>query len=197
MEPFAQALGMSSEEFKPWRALFGSNSKNVLLVEGDTDKEYFELLRSKLHGEKALVFDGDILAYGGKGSLVNQAVVKFILSSLKRVFITFDLDARKDVEKCLTSLSLKENSDFIAIGLDQPGKRSIEGLLPESVRNIVNSKSDGLLMAATSGSRDESESARNRLKQLYLAEFKATATPGEDHYREFYKIVKVINRAFR
>jgi hypothetical protein len=68
MAPFGQALGMNSEEFRPWHALFGSNSDAILLVEGDTDREYFELLRHESHGDKGLRFEGDVIAYDGVGS---------------------------------------------------------------------------------------------------------------------------------
>ncbi|HEY3215821.1 MAG TPA: AAA family ATPase [Candidatus Eisenbacteria bacterium] len=55
MEPFALALGIGDAEFKPWRELFFSKSSGLLLVEGDTDKEYFVLLRDPAHGSNRLI----------------------------------------------------------------------------------------------------------------------------------------------
>ena len=69
MSPFGQALGMNSEEFKPWKKLFGSNSEAIFLVEGETDRKYFEMLRDPVHGINALEFDGEIIAYDGAGTL--------------------------------------------------------------------------------------------------------------------------------
>jgi putative ATP-dependent endonuclease of the OLD family len=54
MEPFALSLGLSDDSFIPWRELFFSQPEAVLLVEGDTDREYFELLRSEDHGRISL-----------------------------------------------------------------------------------------------------------------------------------------------
>lgn len=65
MEPFGLILGISNEEFKPWKDLFFSDAKSILLVEGIIDKEYFELLRKEEHGKNRLIFDGDIFDYDG------------------------------------------------------------------------------------------------------------------------------------
>jgi putative ATP-dependent endonuclease of the OLD family len=197
MAPFGQALGMSSEEFKPWQKLFGSQSDAIFLVEGVTDKTYFEMLRDPSHGQNALSFDGDIIAYDGTGTLKNTVLLRFIKNRYKRVFVTFDLDMRSEVERCLTSLGLKKDQDYLAIGIDAPGKRSIEGLLPESVQTAVFARSSDLVMAATSGTKEERDQARGELKRKYLAEFQATAKPGGEHFSEFYKVTKVANRILR
>ncbi len=71
--PFGHVLGMSTEEFKPWKKSIlhrliaaESASESILLVEGETDKQYFELLRSDEHREsttldlmaKSIAYDG-------------------------------------------------------------------------------------------------------------------------------------------
>jgi putative ATP-dependent endonuclease of the OLD family len=197
MTPFGQALGMSSDEFKPWRKLFGSRSDAILLVEGETDKAYFEMLRNPAHGNHTLVFDGDIVSYEGTGTLKNNMLLRFIKNKYKRVFVTFDLDMRCEVERCLTSLDMKKDLDYLAIGLDAPGKRAIEGLLPESVRTAVHTANPDLVLAAMSGNREEKESAKNALKRKYLEEFESVAIPGDGHFGEFYKIVRLANKALR
>src|SRR5262249_9259162 len=40
MRPFAEALGLDSEEFEPWKRIFSVASDRILLVEGDSDKGY-------------------------------------------------------------------------------------------------------------------------------------------------------------
>ncbi len=195
MAPFGQALGMNSDEFKPWKALFGSQSEAVLLVEGDTDREYFEMLRDPVHGASALKFTGDVIAYEGVGTLKNTVLLRFIKNRYRKIFITFDLDMNSDVERSLTSLGLKNNLDYVAIGVDSAGKRAIEGLLPDSIYRKVYSENPDVVMAATSGTKDERESARNNLKKLFLKEFKASAKPGAEFYGQFYKVVKLANTA--
>jgi len=195
MTPFGQALGMSSDEFKPWKALFGSQSEAVLLVEGETDREYFEMLRDPAHGNHALKFVGDVIPYEGVGTLKNTILLRFVKNRYKRLFITFDLDMKIDVERSLASLGLKKDHDYLPIGVEAAGKRAIEGLLPESIHRKVFSEHPHLVMAATSGTKDERESARNELKKLCLREFKATAKPGADFFGQFYKVVKIANAA--
>lgn len=197
MTPFGQALGMSSDEFKPWQKLFGSQSEAILLVEGETDRAYFEMLREPAHGVNALSFDGDIIAYEGTGTLKNNVLVRFIKNRYKRVFVTFDLDVKADVERCLTSLGLKKDHDYVGIGLEEPGKRSIEGLLPETVRTAVFAKYPDFVMAATSGTKEERDQARGQLKRKFLEEFRNTAIPGEEYFKNFYKIAKLANRNLR
>jgi hypothetical protein len=51
------------------------------------------------------------------------------------------------------------------------------------------------VQAATAGTKEEQESAKNRLKRLLLEEFRHKATPGPDYFAHFYPLVKTINRA--
>lgn len=197
MTPFGQALGMNSDEFKPWQSLFGSQSEAILLVEGQSDKEYFEMLRDASHGTNALTFDGDIIPYDGTGTLKNNMLLRFIKNRYKRVFLTFDLDMKSEVDRCLASLNLKKDLDYLAIGIDAPGKRAIEGLLPDSVRTTVYSAFPDLVMAATSGTKEERDLAKSQLKQKFLVYFKSVAEPGDEYYSDFYRIAKVITKALR
>jgi putative ATP-dependent endonuclease of OLD family len=46
-----------------------AGADTILLVEGDTDKKYFEMLRAPGHGSNRLLLQGDIVPYEGTGSL--------------------------------------------------------------------------------------------------------------------------------
>ena len=194
MQPFGQALGLNAEEFKPWRNLFLSSKDALLLVEGDTDKEYFEMLRAPAHGACQLKFDGEIAAYDGTGSLSNTVLLRFLKNRHDRFFVTYDLDSETTVEKNLKTLSLERNKDYCAIGLNVAGKRNIEGLLPDRVVDSVNSSNGALVRAAVHGNTEEQKSAKSRLKKLMLEEFKRSAVPGPDDFKHFYAVSRVINR---
>lgn len=197
MKPFGLALGMESEEFKPWRELILSGSAAILLVEGETDKQYFEMLKDAAHGSHRLDFDGEIVSYGGTGSLENTVLLRFVKNRYKKLFVTYDLDADRRLEKSLTTLGLERKKQYTAIGVDMPGKRNIEGLVPEPVRGAVYSAHANLVQEATQGTKEEQESARNKLKKLILEEFKRKATPGAEYFGGFYPLVKLINAALR
>ena len=79
------------------------------------------------------------------------------------------------------------------LGVDESGKRRIEGLLPDDVRSHVYADNPDLV-SALSGSTEERRSADRELKKRLLERFKATAQPGEKHYGRFYPVVRIINR---
>lgn len=195
MEPFSLILGLSSEEFRPWKELLFDNNESTLLVEGSTDKEYFEMLRSDDHGANKLRNDIVIFDYGGFGALKNPAMLKFIKNRSKSAFVTYDLDIEKEVKPVLEKNGFFNKDDFIALGINKAGKRSIEGLLPADITNSVNSVNSELVQQAMYGTKDEQQSAKNKLKQLYLEEFKSRNKPNSEYFGEFYKIVKLINKA--
>jgi putative ATP-dependent endonuclease of the OLD family len=193
MEPFALALGLESKAFEPWRNLFFSKTSKILLVEGDSDLEYFKMLRDTGHGENRLQYEGEIFPYGGFGTLQNTILLKFIKNKYERVFITFDLDAESQVAKFLADLGFEKGKDYLAIGLDEDGKRDIEGLLPASVASAVFGRNTDLVRQAI-GVGKQKERARNQLKRLCLEEFQKVAVPGEEHYRHFYPLAQAINK---
>jgi hypothetical protein len=194
MEPFGQALGMDSEEFRPWRQLFETDTDAILLVEGETDREYFELLRDPAHGTNRLLFDGEIIPYDGVGNLKNTVLLRFIRNRYKRVYVTFDLDLEQDAERALKALGMEKNKHYCAVGRPEPGKRNIEGLVPDSVRTAVYAANPALVQAAVSGTADEQRSAKSNLKALLLQAFKKECCAGAS-YQEFYKLVPLANSA--
>jgi putative ATP-dependent endonuclease of OLD family len=194
-EPFAEALGLRSEDFKPWRDLFLTTSEAVLLVEGSTDRDYLELLRDPAHGNERLLFDGEILPYEGVGTLQNTALLRFLKNRYPKLFILYDLDSAREVERSLEAVGLERNVHFSPVGRPDPGRRSIEGLLPDSVVSAVYAAHPDLVTAAVGGSNEERKPARNRLKSLLLLEFKSRAIPGVEFFKYFYPLAKIINRA--
>lgn len=195
MAPFGQALGLDTDEFKPWKALIMSGSDAILLVEGETDKEYFEMLRDEVHGGNRLNVPGEIVSYGGTGSLQNTVLLRFIKNRYRRLFVTFDLDAVERLERPLQALQLERGRHYLPVGLNAAGKKNIEGLLPDRVTTAVYATNPGLVQAATAGTKDEQESAKGRLKKLLLEEFKKQAQPGQADFGYLYALVRSINRA--
>ncbi|MDE1767274.1 MAG: AAA family ATPase, partial [Thaumarchaeota archaeon] len=133
MEPFAEHLGISSSEFPVWRHLFSAHKNRVLLVEGQTDKEYFEYLIAQFATKFAIPSDTEITSYGGKDTIKNTALLKFTLSKFEKSYITFDLDAKGDLKNALGQLGLKEVTNYLALGVDKPGRDAVEGLLPDRI----------------------------------------------------------------
>lgn len=195
MLPFGQALGLDCEEFRPWKEMMFSSADAIVLVEGDTDRKYLEMLQNPAHGANRLVADCEVVSYGGTGSLGNTVLVRFIRDRFERFFVTFDLDALDQVEAKLKRLQLERGRHYCAIGLDAAGKKNIEGLLPDSVTTAVYAANPSLVQAATAGTKLEQDSAKRQLKTLLLQEFESQATPGEQHFGHFYALAKTINKA--
>lgn len=194
-EPFELALGMTGPEFDSLKNAFFSDDNSLLFVEGDTDKEYFELLRNEGHAEQRLNFQGQIYNYEGFGFLTNAILLKFIKNRFNNVLITLDLDTYSNVKSTLESVGFINDIDYFVIGQDQPGKGNIEGLLPEVVISKVNGENSNLIQALFSENKIAVKSAKSKLKRLYLQEFKKTSKAGKEYFGEFYKVVKKINKA--
>lgn len=197
MEPFGIVLGLANEEFQPWRDIFFSDSKSHLLVEGKIDKEYFELLRQDCHGDNKLNFIGDIFPYDGCGNLKNPTLLNFLKSKSKNLIVTFDIDVIDDVEPTLKKHGFEKNKSYVVVGIDKAGSRSIEGLIPDSYKNRVNTENPELVQQGIHGTKEEQKTAKNNLKSLYLKDFKEKSIPNSDDYIEFYKLTKILNKAFR
>lgn len=195
MEPFGLALGINNIEFEPWKELFFSDTKPILLVEGETDKDYLELLKDISHGEKRLKFEGEIFPYNGAGTLSNTVLLRFIKNRYKNLVVTYDLDVESQVEKHLITLGLVKGKDYVAVGLPEKGKKNIEGLIPNEIASEVYSKCPDLIAQISNGEKEERDEARKEMKRIQLAEFKRLAKPGED-YANFYALAEMLNKAF-
>lgn len=196
MTPFAMALGVTAEAFRPWRSILFADADELLLVEGEIDKDYFVELQRAEHGEHKLELNGAIFPYGGDGFFAHDVMMKFIINRFNKVIVTFDLDVESKVSKKLELLGLKKNEDFLAIGLNSPGKRNIEGLLPSSVTSDVASKNPELFDHATSAD-EGNHAAKQKLKRLKQESFFSNNSPGSGGYGEFYKLTEAVNKALR
>src|SRR5262249_24087049 len=142
-----------------------------------------------------LSFDGEIVAYGGKDTLKNVTLLKFILSKYNRFFLTFDLDAERDVRRPIEILGLEKSKHYLPVGIEAAGRKDIEGLVPEEIRKAVHNANFDLAQAAMSADTQERNEAKSKLKRLLLEYFKANAVPGDAHFNGFYELVLPIRRA--
>jgi predicted ATP-dependent endonuclease of OLD family len=193
MAPFADHLGISSEEFASLKPLFSSDKSKVLLVEGPIDQEYFEFLQKHSLACDQLAASIEVVPYGGKDTLKNTLLIQFVLTKFDRVFVTYDLDAASEVRAALSRVGLNENNDYIALGADQAGKDCIEGLLPQSVLSAVNGRETDLVMRLGSKDNAERRKAKDALKKLYLNEFKSRTDYTKDDLKELAKVVRLVN----
>lgn len=196
MAPFAEHLGIDPSEFSSWRPVFSAYKSKVLLVEGPIDKEYFVFLQQYSLGSEKLAQDIEVVPYGGKDTLKNTLLVQFVLSKFDHVFVTYDLDAESEIKSALSRLGLKEARDFLALGKDQSGKGSIEGLLPERILATVNGRETDLVMRLHSRNNSERKEAKDMLKKGYLEEFKLHADYTKDDLKELGRAIKIINARF-
>lgn len=195
MLPFADNLGVVSDEFIPWKKLIGSENSRIVLVEGEIDVEYFSVVKSKYPEIYELPDDVAIVAYGGKDALKNTQVLQFMLSRLDRVFITVDMDAFDEVAGKLKSIGLQADIDFCAVGIEKPGKECIEGLLPDALLAEVYSERVEDVTALTSPNSSARNSAKSTIKRAALEKFKKCSFSGKE-FPEIAKLMKKIAKVF-
>jgi hypothetical protein len=195
MEPFALALGIDNDFFAPWKAALFSKADEILLIEGETDKAYFEMLQKDEHGTNRLQFEGCMFPYNGRDNLKSRTLLNLIRSRYKKFIITYDLDSDKDISKLLDDMGFSRNKNYFAIGLPGAGKDSIEGLLPDSILKTVYGREIELVQQISSSNKEQRDSARNKMKKALLEEFQKTAVPGIEYFGHFYALVKKINSA--
>ncbi|GGA78655.1 hypothetical protein GCM10008015_19230 [Flavobacterium palustre] len=196
-EPFALSLGITGEDFGPLKSTIFSGKNDIILVEGNSDKEYFELLKEKYHGTNKLNFDGEIFPYGGAGNIKNNILLRFIKERFKRFVVTVDLDKYGDTKSTFQSLGLTENKEFLIIGKNETGKKCIEGLVPSSLLAKVYAENVSLVQETMENSED-GKRARTKMKQKVLEAFKKEEENKDTTlFTEFYPIVKKLNNVFK
>lgn len=195
MAPFAENLGVIPPEFESWQALFAAHKSKVLLVEGPIDKEYIDHMRSTYEEKFGLARDIEVVPYGGKDTLKNTLLVKFVLGKFEHVFITYDMDVSTEIEPYLKRLGLRATKDYAAVGLSKPGRRAIEGLLPDRLLNAVNARETDLVMQMANGVTKEKNSAKSQLKSMYLEEFIKTTDFTDDELKNLFNLGKKISKA--
>lgn len=194
--PYAEHLGIVPPEFDSWRDIITSKNNKVLMVEGEIDKSYFDYLRKEYPSLFPLPEDVEIVPYGGKDALKNTTILKFIINRMDEVFVTFDLDAAHEAKIAVSRLGLEEGKDFLAIGIDKPGKQAIEGLLPDRILSRVYGREVDLVMASQSANSTDRKSAKNKIKQILLDEFKSSGPYEPAEIKSLSTIAKTIAKKF-
>lgn len=193
MAPFSEHLGLPQNEFNSLRQIFSSQKSKVLLVEGEIDREYFDLFQKREIAGVRLNEEIEIVSYGGKDTLKNTALIKFVLSKFDKVYLTYDLDADSEVRASLNRIGLKIGSDFTALGSSSAGKDCIEGLLPKRILDVVNGRETDLIMKLGSRDSNDRRKAKDTLKKMYLHEFKLAEGLTKDEIKDFARAIKLIN----
>ncbi len=194
-KPFEHALGICGPEFEIFKAAIFSNSSILVLVEGETDREYLELCKQPQHGSKALLKEAEIFSYDGKDKIKSDVLLKFIRDRFAKVIITSDLDAEDDLKNKLKSLGFEKDKNYFLLGIDKPGKRAIEGLIPDQIRKKVQTDCTDLIDALSSDNKDEVRAARASLKKKYLDAFRTSAKVENGDFNQFHELCKKINTA--
>ncbi len=194
MEPFGDILGLNNSEFTAWKDVIFSSKHCVLLVEGTLDKQYYEHIDAL--GLMGLTFppEVEIVPYEGKDALKNPILLKFIVEKFNKVLVTFDLDAKPELERVMQQARLQEGSGYIAVGSSKPGKQCIEGLVPDRILAKVHGANTSLVMALTSADTKERKGAKSSLKHKVLAEFKADSAVSADELKGFLPVFKALTR---
>ena len=196
-EPFELALGMVGPEFESLKDAFFSRENNIVLVEGEIDVRYFNLLKNNKHGDKKLNFSGELYPYGGFGFLNNPVLLKFMKERFNKLIITLDLDALPNVKSNLDKAGLVKDIDYFTIGIDKPGYRCMEGLVPNFIKSKVNNENEDLVFALQSEEKEERKSAKDKLKNKYLEEFEKNLKYDDIHFKDFYELTTRINKKLK
>ena len=197
MEPFGNILGLNDESVEPWAEAVKARKDHAILVEGQIDKEYLEHIASLGISGFSIPDHVEIIPYGGKDALKNSIMLKFVIEKFDKVFITYDLDAKKEISKAMRQLSLVEGDDHFSIGVEGDGKDCIEGLLPEKLHSKVHASNTDLIMRLTSSDNNRRRSAKNEIKSKLLDEFKQNSELSANDLKGFKPLFSSINRAFK
>lgn len=196
MLPFSKILGVVPEDFDGWSKIFGTKFGKIILVEGAIDVEYFQFFKEKYPSIYQIDSSIGILPYNGKDALKNTQILKFMLSRMDQSFITFDFDAKEEIQKKLEAIDLLEDVDFCAVGRAEAGAGCIEGLVPKQIKAKVYAENVDIVQALTSANTKEKNEARNKIKAKMLEETKKTSLPEKD-FSEFKKFFSKIDKSFK
>lgn len=197
MIPFSQILGLDDDSFKPWHEVIGAKQDCAVFVEGIIDKGYLEFISGLGLAGLTLPEKCEILAYDGKDALKNGIMLKFVLEKFKKTLVTFDLDALSELERPMKVLGLERDKDYFPIGMNEPGKDCMEGLLPSSIVATVYANNHSLAMKSSSSNATDRKSAKNALKQLMLTEFKSRIDWTKSDLSAFRPLFSAIQAAFK
>ena len=190
-KPFIDTLGIKSDDFGPMKDVIFNSNENILIVEGATDKGYLGFLQSKIHGNKSLRTDIEIVPINGVDALKNTVWVTFIKKKFKKVCIMIDSDRSTDYIKGLESAGFKKGNNLFVVGTqDSP---YIEGYVPSDIFSQVSSENPDITRKLMNPK--DAKDARNELKRKLLEKIVANNTT--NGLEKFYKLVKDINNAYK
>ncbi|MFW6275658.1 MAG: ATP-dependent nuclease [bacterium] len=196
-EPFALSLGISGDDFGPLKSTIFSGTSDIIMVEGESDKKYFELLKQEKHQDNRLNFKGEIFSYGGAGNIKNNILLRFVKERFKRFVVTVDRDKFSETKKTFESLGLTEGNEFLVIGKNETGKKCIEGLIPADILGQVYAENVELVQQTQENS-NEGKDARTKIKAKILEKFEQENDKDNlEIFKDFYPIVKKLNKIFK
>lgn len=111
--------------------------------------------------------------------------------------VTCDLDVEDEIKNILYALGFEEGKNYFPIGLNEAGRRNIEGLVPDVTKKEVHANNIALVEQAMNGTAKEKSESKNKLKKLILDEFKKTSSPKKEFFKKIYELTKVLNKAIR
>lgn len=197
MYPFSQILGLANDSFSSWHAVIGAKKDCAIFVEGIIDKQYIEFIASLDVPGFSLPAGCEILSYEGKDALKNSILLKFVLEKFHKYLLTFDLDALSDLDRPMRNLGLERDKNFHTIGISEPGKDCIEGLLPGEIPASVYASNYSLVMKAQSQDPRDRKSAKNSLKTLMLDAFRKRSDWTKTDLAGFKPLFSNIAQAFK
>ena len=121
-------------------------------------------------------------------------MLKFIKERFNKLVVTLDLDAISNVKQNFEKAGYIKDSDYFVIGLDKPGYRCVEGLLPDFIKTKVNNDNPELVFGLQSENQTERKSAKDKLKALYLKKIKKDLKYDKSYFSEFYKLAEKMNK---
>jgi hypothetical protein len=168
MAPFAGHLGIGVDEFKALCPIFVAGNSRVLLVEKDMDVKYFNALRTICLQCEKLNLEIEVVPYECKYTINNTVLCQFVLRKFDKLFLTYDVDAYNKVRSALARLSLDDRIDFATIGVKEPGKDCMEGILPQKVIAAVTGRETDLGMKLGGQDNRERRKAKDERKKKYF-----------------------------
>ncbi|MBI6596015.1 AAA family ATPase, partial [Pseudomonas syringae] len=197
MSPFSNILGLANDSFSSWHAVIEAKKDCAIFVEGIIDKQYIEFIASLGVTGFSLPTGCEILPYEGKDALRNSILLKFVLEKFHKYLLTFDLDALNELDRPMRTLGLERDKHYHPIGISEPGKDCIEGLLPGEIPASVYSSNYSLVMKAQSQDPKDRKSAKNSLKALMLDAFKKRSDWTKNDLAGFKPLFSNITQAFK
>ena len=107
------------------------------------------------------------------------------------------MDKFSETKKTFESLGLTENKEYLIIGKNETGKKSIEGLIPDVIFTKIYSENVDLVRQSMENS-EQGKDARSLFKTKVLEAFKEEEQNNNlSIFENFYPLVQKINKIFK